>query len=304
MKRIDRRIAALMRSQQSVVTRTQAIDVGLTASQIKERVHNQSWVKLHAGVYASASAPATPERALLAATLAAGPDAAASHLSAAWLLGIVERPPARPVITIPNRRSIELANVVIHRSRDLDFSRVLTRRGIPYTDPLRIMTDLAGELEPDQLVPIVDRALATKLITTRGLEEEIHRRSRPGRKGPPALRAVLESRGLIGGPEPSVLEAMALRLFQRWNIPVSGRERYIYADGRYRIDFMIGPGLIIEVDGFAYHWTPEAKAYDDRRRNRLRAAGLTVLVYDWRSVKFEPARVANEIAQSLASAAS
>jgi very-short-patch-repair endonuclease len=103
---------------------------------------------------------------------------------------------------------------------------------------------------------------------------------------------------MIGGPEPSVLEAMALRLFQRWNIPVLGREQHIYADGRYRIDFIVGPRLIVEVDGFAYHWTPEAKAYDDRRRNRLRAVGMTVLVYDWRSVKFEAGRLAKEVRQA------
>lgn len=304
MKLVDRRIAALMRSQHAVVTRTQAIESGLTASQIKERLRNQSWLKLHPGVYGAATAPHTPERALLAATLAAGPDAAASHLSAAWMLGIVGPPPPRPVITIPYRRSIELSNVVIHRSRDIDFSRVLTRRGIPYTDPLRILTDLAGELVSDQLIPVVDHALASRLVTTQGLEAEIRRRSRPGRKGPARLNRVLASRGLIGGPEPSVLEAMALRLFRQWNIPVLDRERFIYADGRYRIDFMIGSHLVVEVDGFAYHWTPDAKAYDDGRRNRLRAAGLTVLVYDWRSIKFEAARVAREIGHALASAAS
>ena len=295
MKQVDSHVAAVMRSQHSLTTRKQALDAGLTPAQIKDRLRNGTWRKLHPRVYGATNAPATPEQALLAATLAAGPTAAASHLSAAWLLGITERPPTHPVITIPYHRSITLENVTIHRSRDLDFSRVLTRRGIPYTDPLRIMTDLAAKLQPDQLTPIVDRALASRLVTTKGLEEEIIRRSRQGLKGPNRLNTILKSRGMIGGPEPSVLEAMALRLFNRYNIPVLGREVKVYADGRYRIDFMIGPRLVVEVDGFDYHWSPEAKAHDDRRRNRLRAVGITVLVYDWATIRREPARVAKEL---------
>jgi hypothetical protein len=298
MKDAERRVARLMRTQFGLVTRSQALQCGLTARQVDQRLVNTDWIRLHRSVFGASTAPPTAERALLAATLAAGPESAASHLSAAWLLGITDRPPAHPVVTVPYQKSPALSDVVVHRSRDLDLSRVLVRRGIPYTDPLRILTDVAGELSADQLCPLVDRALATKLVTTKGLEEEIARRARPGRRGPARLKKVLGSRGMIGGPEPSVLEAMALRLFQRWNIPVLGREQHIYADGRYRIDFIVGPRLIVEVDGFAYHWTPEAKAYDDRRRNRLRAVGMTVLVYDWRSVKFEAGRLAKEVRQA------
>ena len=304
MKSTDRRIANTMRGQHSLITRSQAISAGLSDAQVSERVRSGTWRKLHARVYGASSAPETPEQRLLAATLAAGGEAAASHRSAAWLLGIIDRPPAHPVITVPYRRSIDLVNVDVHRSRDLDFSRVLVRRSIPYTDPLRIMTDLAGELPSDQLTPIVDRALASRLVTTAGLEQEIIRRSKPGRTGPAQLRKVLESRGMIGGPEPSVLEAMALRLFQRYKIPLLGREVHMYADGRYRIDFIASPRLIAEVDGFAYHWSPEAKAHDDRRRNRLRGVGMTVLVYDWRSIKFEGSRVAKEITQARRALAS
>ncbi|HMC41161.1 MAG TPA: DUF559 domain-containing protein [Acidimicrobiales bacterium] len=302
MKGAKERSIGRMRAQLGLITRAQALDAGLTTSQIHERLRNRSWTRVHAGVYAAAEAPLTPERDLLAATLAAGragPAVAASHLSAAWLLQLVDRPPRRPVITIPHGRAVRLEGAVVHRSRDLDLSRVNVRRGIPYTDPLRIMTDLAGELEPARLTPIVDRALATRLITTDGLEQEIARRARPGRRGPAALETVLRSRGLVGGPEPSVLEAEALRLFRRWGIPILGHEVEIFADGRYRIDFTVTARLAVEVDGFAHHWSPEAKAYDDRRRNRLRAAGITVLVYDWRSVKFEAARIAREIRTAL-----
>ena len=39
--------------------------------------------------------------------------------------------------------------------------------------------------------------------------------------------------------------------------------------------------MFVEVDGYAYHWSPEQKRYDDARRNKLWLRGFTVLVYDW-----------------------
>lgn len=300
MKSADRQVQALMRRQQSLVTLPQALAAGLTRDQIRHRVRNGVWVRVHPEVYASASGCPSPAGDLLAACLAAGARAAASHQSAAWVLGLVRDPPERPVITVPYDRCVVLAGVRVHRSRDLDLSRLLERKGVLYTDALRTLTDLAADLSPDELSPVVDRALASGIVTTKGLMAEAARRRSRGRRGPSRLVTLLESRGFIGGPEPSVLEAETLRLFRRWGIPVLEREVRVGSDERYRIDFLIAPGLAVEVDGFAHHWSPEQKAYDDARRNRLRAAGLMVLVYDWRAVRFEPRRVAMDVSTALA----
>jgi very-short-patch-repair endonuclease len=56
---------------------------------------------------------------------------------------------------------------------------------------------------------------------------------------------------------------------------------------------------VIEVDGFAYHWSPEAKAYDEARRNRLRLGGSFLLVYSWRDICFDGRRVAQEALVAL-----
>jgi hypothetical protein len=136
-------------------------------------------------------------------------------------------------------------------------------------------------------------------VTVEGLRQEIGRRRKKGRQGPAPLSAMLKARGITGGPPASVLEAETLRLFQRWNIPLIGREIRMLDDERYRIDFVLTPHLCVEVDGYAHHWSPEAKAYDDARRNQLKAGGLTVLVYDWRAIRFEGARVVNEIRAAL-----
>ncbi|MHB8506019.1 MAG: endonuclease domain-containing protein, partial [Acidimicrobiales bacterium] len=74
-------------------------------------------------------------------------------------------------------------------------------------------------------------------------------------------------------------------------------------DDCYRIDTQIGRTVVAEVDGYAYHSSPEQKAADGRRRNRLRLEGWVVLVYTWRDVMDEGARVVEEIRQALAAEA-
>ncbi|MDE3204497.1 MAG: type IV toxin-antitoxin system AbiEi family antitoxin domain-containing protein [Acidobacteriota bacterium] len=298
MKSTYKQAERFMRDQHSLITRHQAVSLGLSPAAIRHYLDSGRWEKIHPGVYTTCSAAPTAERDLLAACLGAGPRSAASHRSAAWLLTLCEAP-AHPVVTLPYRSRSNLRGVTVHRSRDLDPGRVLVRRGIPYTDALRTLTDLAGEMDEPELLMVTDRALANRLVTTGGLTAEIARRSAPGRRGPARLARMLSARGFVGGPEPTVLEAMAMRLFRRWGIPLLDREVKIGPDGRYRIDFLIATHLVVEVDGYAYHWSPEDKAYDDARRNRLRASGLTVLVYDWRAVRFEERRIAGEILSAL-----
>jgi Transcriptional regulator, AbiEi antitoxin/Protein of unknown function (DUF559) len=298
MKDIDRVVAGVMRDQMSLVTRGQARSAGMSDREIRHRVTTGQWVPVHPSVYRASSAGRSHQRDLLAACLAGPPQAVASHQSAAWMLRL-SGPPDRPVITVPNGCAAHLRGVTVHRSRDLDAGRILVRNGIPYTDALRVLTDMAGLLQPGDLSLLVDTALGRRLVTADGLMAEIDRRTRRGRRGPARLGRVLTSRGFVGAPEPSVLEAMALRLFQRWLIPVLQCEVHVDSNRRYRVDFLIAPALVVEVDGFAYHWSPEDKAYDDARRNRLRAAGLTVLVYDWRAVRFDERRLATEVRAAL-----
>lgn len=292
---------ALLRDQRSLITRRQALGTGMTPDEIEGHLAVGRWIRVHQSVYAAAASRPSAERALLAACLAGGPnrDVAASHLSAAWLLELIGNPPRIPVVTIPYSRHIRLEGVLVHRSRDFDPRRVGRVNGIPCADPFRVLTDLAGQMSHDRFTPILDRALATGRVTTEGLTAEIERRRSRGRRGPNHLLRLLEDRGMAGGPEASVLEAQALRLFRRYRIAVMGREVVVGPGGRYRIDFLIAPGLAVEVDGFAYHWSPEAKAYDDARRNQLRAEGLTILVYDWRTIRFQGPRVAMEIRSAL-----
>jgi len=70
---------------------------------------------------------------------------------------------------------------------------------------------------------------------------------------------------------------------------------------RYRLDFAYPHlRLVIEVNGWAYHSSPEQARRDATRRNALNRAGWTVLEFDWWDVTHEPHRVAAEVAAALA----
>jgi very-short-patch-repair endonuclease len=181
----------------------------------------------------------------------------------------------------------------------LDPAEVSDRRGIPCAEPLRTLVDIAAVIAGPELDDTIDRALASKLVTVSGIEAEVTRLSRRGRNGVGVIRKALERRGLIGAPNPSVLESKLLRLLHRAGIEPIGVEVCIDPYGWYRIDVMITPTLIVEVDGFAHHQSPEQKGEDERRRNRLRLDGAFLLVYTWRDVVFDGGRVVYEIVRAL-----
>ena len=251
--------------------------------------------------------PVSPERTLLAACLLT--DGVASGLSAARLWGLVRAHPGLPEVTVGcNRRPspasrdaklIGLGEIKIRRRSDAGGRSVSARDGIPTTNPLRTLVDLAGEvpvgtLDDSTLDEALDVALARRLVTVEALQAELRRLQRPGRRGPKQLRAQLRKRALAGAPSPSVLESRALRLMRRHHLPVAGYE-VVVDEGRYRVDMQVDTNLVVEVDGYAFHWSPEHKGYDDARRNRLRLLGFQVLVYDWRTVTSEPLRMVREI---------
>ena len=248
-------------------------------------------------MYALPSWPDSPKRRLLATCLATG--GVASHASAAWIWGLLDEAPVPPVVSVNHGRnptrprhgspktiadgSPEPYRIVVHRSRDLRAGSISERNGVPTTNPLRSLVDLAGTIEPAALDDAIDVALAKRLVSVESLLAEARRRKRSGRQGPAQLVAHLERRRFVGAPAPSVLESRALRLLADAGIKVVNCETVVHK-GRFRLDMELEHQVFVEVDGYAYHWSPEQKRNDDARRNQLRVLGAEILVYDWRAV--------------------
>jgi hypothetical protein len=211
-------------------------------------------------------------------------------------------PPHRHAVTVPRLGRSRLRGVDLHRPVDYP-THVVTVNRIPCTNPLRTLVDLAAVAPEAAFDDAVDRALARRLLTTAGVEAELDRLGRHGRSGVAAVRAGLGRRGLAGAPHPSVLESRTLRLLRRHGIEPLACEVKMGGDGRYRIDILLAPRVVMEVDGFAYHSDPEQVAEDKRRRNRIRLGGVILLDYTWRDVTQDSGRVVREVRQALVAAA-
>src|SRR4051794_4020113 len=81
----DSRLAAAAASNHAVVDDRAAEEAGLSPTQIRYRARTGALERVHENVWTVAGAPTTLEQRLLAAVLAAGPDAAASHRAGAWV---------------------------------------------------------------------------------------------------------------------------------------------------------------------------------------------------------------------------
>lgn len=214
-----------------------------------------------------------------------------------WLWGISGRIAPAPAITVAMGRRPRLSGVEVHRTR-VGFD-IVKRDGIACTGLVRTLVDCAAILSADDLADLVDRALANRVVTLSGLDRGIESRSVTGLPGRGALRRCLLDRGMLGGPAPSVLESRMARLFRRHRLPTPCAE-VTWGDRRqYRLDFAFPAiRLAVEVDGYTWHSSPEQLERDHRRRNELTAAGWVVLVYTWRDIDGDEARVAAEIADA------
>jgi very-short-patch-repair endonuclease len=283
------------------VSRLDLRSLGVTPAEVRHRLATGEWEPAGPNVIRLAGSPRTPQQELLAACLSCGPSAVASHQSAAWMWGLLERCPDRQAVTVVRTGRTRLSRVDLHRPVDYP-AHVVTRGHIPCTDPLRTLVDLAAVSRPDTVDAVVDRALAKRLLTVEGIEAELRRLGRHGRAGVAVLRAGLQRRGLIGAPHPSVLESRTLRLLNQHRIVPLACEVKMGPDGRYRVDVLLAPRVVMEVDGLAYHRDPEQVAEDKRRRTRLRLDGIIVLDYTWRDILYDSRRVIREIREALARA--
>jgi hypothetical protein len=289
------------RRQHGVISRKDAVADGLSYRQVQRRVQSGLWIVVHPGVYRHAAHPVTPEQQILAAVLAAGPGAVASHQAAAYLWNLLEWSEARsrPAVTVVRPSNPRGRGFDVHRASTFDWGRVRLWKGIECTDPLWCLADLGAVVEGALLDRAIDRALATRRVTGRGVPAELARRSRQGRRGVGLLRQRLLTRGFVGAPQPSVLESRTLAFLARHRILVQASEVVVGPDGEYRVDFCLAPPVMLEVDGYVWHYSPEHQQRDNERRNRLKLAGMELYVADWRQVYRQEGSLARILRQAV-----
>lgn len=300
MKPLPPAVVELLRRQHQVASRSMLKELGLADHEIRARLSAGEWTRPHRGVYQVATSPHGYEQRIAAAWLAAGQTSIVSHESAAWLWGFLLRPPQRLTLTVPRGSTTRLAGVQVHRCSATERVATVRRQGLVCTDQFRTLVDLAAVAATPTLDYAVDRALASKCVSVAAIEAQLDRVQYKHARGTGALRQALARRGFVGAPHPSVLESRLLRLLARGGVAVMGTEVAVL-EGLYRIDVMVTPWFALEVDGYLYHWSPEHKRADERRRNEIRMNGVVLLVYCWRDVVDDGEQILAEVRAVLSS---
>jgi hypothetical protein len=300
----DRTVATTAASRHGIVTRAQLRRLGVASGEIERRVGAGLLAPLHPGVYRHAAAPETREARLLAAVLACGADAVASHRSAAVLHGLRDTPRWRPEVTVPSRRLPLVRGVACHRTDLLETPDVTSVRRIPCTSVPRTLLDL-GAVVPLEVVELATQdALIRGLTTAVELVCVLERVGGRGRRGTAALRAVVRASLPPDGIE-SRLELDLLRLVESLFVPVPVVQHEItLARGeRARLD-LAWPHLriAVEADGRRWHSTRAAFERDLVRSRAITAAGWRHYRYGWADVHQRAATVRSELAAVFAGA--
>lgn len=294
---IDLRIAALAAQQHSVLTRHQALTLGLTDAAMRHRVHSGRWITLPPGTYAIAGSPDTWERLASAIVLTSGTGAAVSHLSAAAMWDLVDARPKIIDVTVPHARHHgRRANRVVHRARSLGNKDVRRITGIPVTCPARTLVDIAGIVPGRVLEDALDRALLAGLVSLNSLQRYIDVRCLAKRPGVGRLRFFIDDRKR-GVPE-SALERRFLHLIRAAKLPEPTRQ---YRSAGRRLDFAyVDARIAIELDGFAQHRTGATFRDDRRWQNALILEGWLLLRFTWDDVTRNGEIVIDTLRRALA----
>ena len=299
------RAAQLAATQHGLVTAAQCRELGVTYSTVSRRVITGAWERAGPGVYRMAGAPRTWQARAHGAVLAAGPDALASHRTAAHLWGLRGFPaPGRIEVTVPRHRwtGTQRSGVVVHESLAYDLAQATTRQGIPVTGPARTLIDLAAVVDDFELLRALDEIRRLSLASWPDLWEAFLLHARRGRPGIVRAREVLRRRDGRRVPE-TELARLFMTLLDDAGLPEPLAEHWVRGDRwRYRLDLAY-PSLLlgIELDGKEGHLNEVAFEADPVRDNRLRLAGWTVLHYTWRRFVDAPTEVVEEVRTALQS---
>ena len=273
----------------------------MTPRQIHSRLASGLLVPVHQGVYRLAGNPTSWKQDMLAACMAAGEGAVASHRAAALIWGLRGIAEASPEITVSDGRERKLSGVNVHCTDRLDPVDVSRRHGIPVTAPARTLLDLAAVVGVDALEPALEDAVFRGLAPFRLLRRTLDRLGGRGRRGAAGLRVLLDSRDPATAPTESVLEDAIVRELRRGGLPEPVRQ---YRVGAVRVDLAYPQGgLAIEVDSRLWHAGRADLQRNTSKQNVLVAEGWRVLRFTWFDVKSRPGYVLATVGPLLSRAA-
>jgi very-short-patch-repair endonuclease len=279
-------LARLGAAQDGVVRLDQLVALGLRKRGRQTRIEQRRLIVLYPGVYAVGHDDLSERGRFRAAVWAAGDGALLSHLAAARLLGLWERPVRSLSVTIPAHRRVELPNLTAHRSRALPATHV---RGIPCTSVAQTLVDLAAT---PYLEPAFERAERKRWIRPAHIERLAY-----NRPGATRIRALLASHWPQSGATRSLFERRLATELRRRGLPEPVVNGLLELEGTVIEPDLMWPEhrVLLELDG-GTHATPSAMRRDRARDRRALRHGWTPMRATWHD---DAEEVAADIAAAL-----
>jgi very-short-patch-repair endonuclease len=291
-------IDQLASHQHGLVTTEQAVK-SLGPGRKARWVQERRLVATQPRVFRVAGAPQTWHQAVAATQLST--SGVVSHRAAAELWGLIQPAGYVEVSVTAARAPRAQPPAIVHRIKDLPTSVTVEREGLQITDPTRTVIDLGLVLPHWSVRDALSRGLTMKLFSIAQVEQLRDALGRKGRNGTGVVRELLEER-MLGAGEESLLERRLHDLIRDYDLQAPVVQHELWHAGRLvaRLDAAYPERkLAIEIDGFAYHSSPDAFQRDRTRQNRLVALGWTVLRFTWADVVHRPAMVAQQIREAI-----
>ena len=253
---------------------------------IRARAKRGNIYRVFWGVYSVGAPARTPIEFASAAVLACGERSTLGLKSALAHWGVIRYWPRRPQVLTPRRCKIK--GIDIRRRTDLKRSEVTTHNGITTTTVARTLLDTAPMLTAKQFDRAVTTALLQRLVTTERLKAICEKH--PDHPGAPLLEPFWNT---SDGPPRSDWER-TLKGFRAEfgfttmiiNTEVNGREADAYIPDAQ---------LVIELDGWINHRTPEPFEDDREKDTNNLDADIETVRLTWKRYKANRAKEAARI---------
>jgi very-short-patch-repair endonuclease len=289
----------LLNEQDGVVSVAQLKTVGVAPDLARARVRAGRWQRPHLGVYAVFSGELDRRAKIWAAILRCGPEAVASHQTAAELDGLTDQSTRHVHVTLPWGRHVRISRnegIRVHYSSRLYESRHPAKLP-PRTRLEETVLDLVATSNTIQMAAAwITVAVRKRLSTPARLGSALRRRKKFRWR-----RLVSAMLGDVAEGAYSGLELEHLWKVQRAHgLPRGIRQRKVVSGGRVIwVDLDLEEfRLRIELDGSLGH-VDEGAFRDRRRDNRATVSGLSTLRYGHAEVFGTPCEVAAEEAKVL-----
>ena len=280
-----------------VLTRSQALAIGLSRTSVGHRMRSGQWQRPHPKVYVTYSGPITEETRLAAALAYAGEGAALSHETALGRHGLRARREPLHITVGQDRRVANRPGLVLHHSRLWADSDRRTVRGLPCTSLERTVLDLVDTAKtPGAAAAVIVDAVGSRRTTAGRLRLALA--GRPNLRHHAAMTLVLaEAQDGVHSP----LELMFSRNRERHRVSLGARQVRQVLNGKvtYKDNFVVEYDLVTELDGLANHDGALETFRDMDRDNADTEAGHAVLRVGWIAMLDRPCDVARQRASVL-----